>query len=135
MTTLNTKVGGVWTAIAGDVQVQNPINDFISLWTPGPWIYPTLTNGWVNLAPYQPVSYRKRGDIIEMRGIMNAGTLNVTVFTLPVGYRPPVSLIFSELSNGANDGVWIVNLDGNCVPQVGQVGGWFSVNCNFSITA
>lgn len=89
MTTLNTKVLGVWTPIAGDVNASNPINDFITYWTPSPWTNAALVNGWSNFPGYQSAQYRKRGDMVDMRGVIQSGASSTVAFVLPVGFRPP----------------------------------------------
>lgn len=52
------------------------------------WIQPTLTNGWVNLAGYQPFQYRRIGNRVLVRGSISSGTAGTAAFTLPVGFRP-----------------------------------------------
>lgn len=57
------------------------------------WIAPTLINSWANYgAPDGPVGYMKdRNGIVHIRGVVYrtvAGYASITMFVLPVGYRP-----------------------------------------------
>ena len=64
--------------------------------TPTPWTAVTFQNGWINTnGGYQTAQYRLVGDKVELRGRIQAGTLGVAIFNLPVGYRPPASTSFS----------------------------------------
>lgn len=49
-----------------------------------------LTNGWVNYAaPYGPARYRKLSSgLVLLEGLIQTGTLGVTAFNLPAGWRP-----------------------------------------------
>lgn len=63
-----------------------------------PWIPVTYQNGW-HLVNYS-LAYRKIGDIVYLRGDMGGGTNPGTVFTLPVGYRPPATETVELLVQG-----------------------------------
>lgn len=136
MTTLKIKQAGSWTAIAGDVVAQNPINDFITYWTPGPWTAVTFQNSWVNSPSSQNVQYRKRGDIIDLRGRMRTGTIGAAAFTLPVGFRP---LQLAELPTASvSSGTWIfsfgyVDTAGQYVPLAPGTNQDWAVVGSFSI--
>ena len=66
------------------------------------WIPVTFQNGWVNYGPpVQTVQYRKIGDVVYLRGTAKSGTVGsgTPIFTLPVGHRPFVSMLFPVLSS------------------------------------
>lgn len=121
MATLNYKVSGAWTPIAGDVNATNPINDFISQNTPGPWTAITLVNSWVNYgATYQPARYRKIGDIVYIEGMIKQGVIGATPFaTLPVGFRPVFDRQFGTVSAN-NFGMVQVSSNGTMLPITGN---------------
>lgn len=53
------------------------------------WTNATLLNAWVVYNVGTFVQYRKIGDVVEVRGLVKSGTTGTTIFTLPVGFRPP----------------------------------------------
>lgn len=58
-----------------------------------PWIDITLANGYVNETNYNKAQYRMIGDVVWVRGAVTHGAAPLgAVFTLPTGFRPPVSL-------------------------------------------
>lgn len=62
-------------------------------WTAVPVVPPASIYG----APFQVPQYRKIGDVVYLRGLLGlTGTVavNTVLFTLPVGFRPPVNLAF-----------------------------------------
>lgn len=82
-----------------------------------PWIQPTLTNSWVNLAGYQPFQYRRVGNRVLIRGSISSGTAGSAAFTLPVGYRPPVNSGYIA-SNGTTGASFVsVNAAGTVIPS------------------
>lgn len=55
------------------------------------WTAVTFAGAWVNFGgSEQTVQYRKVGDLVQIRGVAKSGAAG-TVFTLPVGYRPPAT--------------------------------------------
>lgn len=69
---------------------------------PDAWVNVTFKNSWVNTAADQVVQYRRFGDMVQVRGNCQNGTINTVVFTLPTGYRPPGGgNNFAVMSNGA----------------------------------
>lgn len=55
-------------------------------------------NAWLNHATYQAVEYRKHPDgMVQIRGVVRDGTS--TVFTLPAGYRPPGTDLWTVPAN------------------------------------
>ncbi len=65
------------------------------------WIAPVFTNGWVNFdaAQYNAAGYRRQGTRIYLRGLVKSGTNDI--FTLPAGFRPTRTCIFTAVSNNA----------------------------------
>ena len=77
--------------VANEVNRLTPLVDGR---TPTPWVTCTLQNSWGHYAGQQPLSYRKVGDIVYMRGCVSGGTIGSTLTTLPAGFRPPILLAF-----------------------------------------
>lgn len=84
------------------------------------WITPTLLNGWVSFgAPEDiPSYYKDEFGNVKMRGVLKSGTLSVSMFTLPIGYRPLKNKYFSIISNNVPAFV-LINPSGGVNPLVG----------------
>jgi len=67
------------------------------------WNAPTLQNSWVNFGgSLNPAGYWKDPhNVVHLRGVLMSGTVNATMFLLPVGYRPANEELFSVVSNNA----------------------------------
>lgn len=81
-----------------------PVVDWINAQTPSAWTAPTFQNSFTSWgSPYQAVQYRKVGDVVHLRGLVNAtnGTAGNPMFTLPAGFRPTMNEDFSFVPNGA----------------------------------
>lgn len=82
--------------------VTELMDDFRPPFPPVSWTLAELRNSWVNYVDivggnWARAAYRKIGDIVYVQGLIyhSAGlTPPSEAFTLPVGYRPPASLIF-----------------------------------------
>lgn len=87
---------------------------------------PTLTNSWVNFGggTLADAGYLLFGGVVHLRGTIKSGTIGLSAFTLPTGYRPSKRLVFAAISNDAL-GRLDVNADGTVVP-----GGASSVGSN-----
>lgn len=85
------------------------------------WIAPTMQNGWITFdTTFNPPGYYKDSlGIVHLRGMMKSGTLNVTAFTLPVGYRPAFKVLMATISNQAL-GRLDVTTDGMVIPNMGS---------------
>jgi hypothetical protein len=92
------------------------------------WIAPTLLNSWANYGGgFVAAGYTKVGPAVYIRGTVKTGAIGSTIFTLPAGYRPSATMIFSIVSNslfGRMD-IWP---DGQVVSNVGS-------STAFSLTA
>jgi hypothetical protein len=65
------------------------------------WTNVTFQNGWSNFGGgYANMQYRINGDNVELRGVVVGGTNPAVAFTLPVGFRPPLSLQFTGSVGG-----------------------------------
>lgn len=96
------------------------------------WITPTLSNGWTaftsgGIETTAAYMIDSRG-FVHLRGNIMGGTVAATIFTLPVGFRPPSSRLFLVASqNSSNqaaygrvdvyvDGqVYVVNANNTCL--------------------
>jgi hypothetical protein len=60
----------------------------------------TFTNSWQDVGGgYGSVAYlQDLSGFIHLRGVVTGGTLNTTIFTLPVGFRPQNTLVFPSIS-------------------------------------
>ncbi len=99
-----------------------------------PWTAVTFVNAHVNYgAGFQTVQYRKQGDMVQVRGLFRTGAVGSTVFTLPVGFRPPASLGFVVDSNSA---FGRINVDpsGQVVLAAGSTASTWT-NFSFSVKA
>jgi hypothetical protein len=70
------------------------------------WTGVTFETNWSNYGSgYQSVQYKKFGDRVYLRGLAtsnaNSWTTYPTIFTLPVGSRPPARLIFEQTGNNS----------------------------------
>jgi hypothetical protein len=55
------------------------------------WVTPSLGAGWTTIPGYQAPRYRRKGDIVEVEGLVqntSGGALSTDIFTLPAGFRP-----------------------------------------------
>lgn len=72
------------------------------------WTAVTFLNSWTNYgSPYQLTQYRKRGDMVDIRGVVKGGAGLVPIFNLPTGFRPPMQEQFACESGNAHANVEI----------------------------
>lgn len=85
------------------------------------FIAPTLINAWANFGGTRnPAGYYKDPfGVVHLRGLIASGTIGLTAFTLPAGYRPTNNELMIALSNGAVGAVDI-NSNGNVTPSLGN---------------
>lgn len=82
-----------------------------------PWVTPALGAGWTAIAGYQPPRYRRKGDVVEIEGMVqntSGGALLTTVFNLPAAFRP--TLYQTDIGWSALVGTPVVESNGNVVP-------------------
>lgn len=93
----------------------------VPLWTPM-----NLTNNWVDYSPpFSSAGYTKTaGGVILLKGLVRSGSGNIA--TLPVGYRPAMSIMFENSTNSAGGRVDI-RADGTINMSVGS-NAWFSLD-------
>lgn len=114
------------------------------------WIAPTLNSPWVNYdnaGTWQVARYRREGsNIIRIEGLIKT-TANITpistIFTIPVGYRPPQNLVTAQWGSGvgaessgrvtvtASNGNLDFNAIYNSVPP--YTVGYISINITYSV--
>jgi hypothetical protein len=102
---------------------------------PTAWTAPTFTNSWVNFgSTLQVAQYRKRNDVVELRGAIKLGTIGTGAFTLPVGFRPPADIAFAVDSQGAYGRVDVTSA-GVVTPSFGNNASVRLDGIAFSVTA
>ncbi len=71
---------------------------------------PAFQNSWVNFdsAIYSTCAFRKDAlGYVHMKGLIKSGSSNVSIFDLPVGYRPLKYHHFPSISNSLIGGIRI----------------------------
>ena len=76
----------------------------------GSWSNLSLTSGWSDYAGRQDAEYRKVGDEVQLRGVIDGGTTTsgTTIATLPSGFRPPAEDLFPIAGSGDIGGGYIL---------------------------
>ena len=84
------------------------------------WITPTLINGWVSFGGAEdgPAYYKDNFGNVKLRGVVKSGTLSVSIFDLPIGYRPAKNKYFVVISNNVPEFVLIAP-SGGVIPHAG----------------
>lgn len=79
---------------------------------------PAFENSWVNFAGGwgDAAFWRDPFGVVHLRGLIKAGTVGQSAFTLPPGFRPAVNETFATISNGAVGRV-DVTTDGKVAPM------------------
>lgn len=84
------------------------------------WVTPTLLNGWVNYGSgFTTAGYRKVGNKVMLKGLLKDGTMTLSMFVLPTGYRPTQTSIYAVNSGGVFGSIYI-QTDGNVYAVVGS---------------
>ena len=86
----------------------------------GAWITPTLINGWVSFGGAEdgPAYYKDNFGNVKLRGVVKSGTLSVSMFNLPIGYRPAKNKYFAVISNNV-PGFVLIDPSGGVIPLAG----------------
>lgn len=96
------------------------------------WITPTFLNSWVSDAT-RITRYRKRSDgVIEIKGWVSGGTVGQPMFTLPDGYRPPVTRGFVVWADAGYGRLYITNT-GDVIPFNPATTAGLYVEVSFSV--
>lgn len=114
-------------------QLQSDVSDLQAQESDSGWVNLTLNSGWSmdNYAAEVP-QYRKIGNIVYLRGLVNATALAGNVIaTLPVGYRP--AGYFNRFACALNQGEFVmiqINANGqiNDYAKGGSGRGFLSLN-------
>ena len=120
--------GAITTNSIANAAITSPKIDFTTFptdtdWDSG-WITPSFQNGY-SAANGTTVSYRKVGGIVYLRGQVGKSTMdNLTMFTLPAGYRPAFTRIYTVPGSAGYHAKFVINADGT-VYQVGITGGTY----------
>lgn len=103
------------------IPITNEVNRLTTVTTPTAWTPATLQNGWVNTGGSWPVAaYRKIGDNVQLRGMVQSGAVGTVIFTLPVGFRPIGSMQVPVVTGGGTYGVITLAADGTVTASVGN---------------
>lgn len=89
---------------------------------------PAFSNGWVNYPGFNTAGFRMDSEgWVYMKGLVRLGTINTSVFTLPLAYRPWKTVFFPTLCNGLIAYIQI-NTDGTVGAYVmGGSNAWISL--------
>lgn len=99
----NTGVTTTGNYIDGSGNLRASINALLpTAWT----TVGAFQNGWGNyFGGYHAAAYRKVGDVVELRGLVQGGTVSGsgtgTIFTLPSGFRPAFAELFPTIAGNA----------------------------------
>lgn len=92
------------------------------------WASASYNTGWGDYGGgYSGAKYRKFGDLVMLMGlVVRSSGVATTIFTLPSGYRPVASIMFSQI---ANDAVARIGVDGsgNVILQAGAATPWVNL--------
>ena len=106
----------------------------------GAWANVTFENSWADYhtGTYGFCQYRKVGDMVQVRGLINGGVTNTTAFTLPVGFRPPFTTYGWGAISSATPvvGLVIITAAGLVQPSsAGTIADGFALQFQFSTTS
>ena len=84
------------------------------------WFTPTLINGWVAFGGAEdgPTYCKDNFGNVKLRGVVKSGTLSVSMFKLPIGYRPAKNKYFAVISNNV-PGFVLIDPSGGVIPLAG----------------
>jgi hypothetical protein len=83
-----------------------------------------LLNGWVSYGAGYVPQYRKIGDNVQIRGLMQNGPATGTAFQLPVGFRPAYEETFAALWNANKVSALSISIGGTASLQAGFTTGY-----------
>lgn len=96
---------------------------------------PSYENGWESYNT-DPTSgwggaafYKDPFGVVHLRGLVNNGTADATIFTLPSGYRPQLDLIIAAIQDDTPDtSIRFEVLSNGVVQTLGASSGWISLS-------
>lgn len=98
-----------------------------------PWTAAPFAVGWSNFgAPYQACQYRKRLDVVELRGLAKGGAAGSAILTLPAGFRPAGTDQYPSVMGGLFGYLSIAN-DGIVISSSGSTASVDLACCRFSV--
>lgn len=71
--------------------------------------------------------YKDSLGMVHMKGLIKGGSVNASMFQLPVGYRPQHNIIITTHSSDALCRIDVLP-DGHCIPRAGFNTAWISLN-------
>ena len=95
------------------------------------WTAPTYANGWsaYDTTTYLGAFYKKDAQgYVHLRGMIKGGTVGVTAFTMPAGYRPGHTALFAVAQNNAFGRVDINTAGAAVVSNINTSNAWVSLN-------
>jgi hypothetical protein len=129
---------------------HNWIAEWLAVLAPSAWTYvniaggaaPAFQNAWGNYQQgWQLLRFRREcGDVCRIEGLIGGGASGAVIFTLPLGFRPAMSVRFAGVGTMSAGGSFAANLDINPsgTVQLSTFGGTNpvaagNVNCAFVI--
>lgn len=93
-----------------------------AMFTPEDWIDVSFENSWANYDnTWEHAQYFKDPfGVVHLKGCIKSGTLGVTAFTLPVGYRPAGYFTVAAVVLGGSIGYYNIYSTGQIVPINGN---------------
>lgn len=101
---------GVFLALVGVAVAGTPIPEQL-VGAPGE---PAFGAGWKNAGSgFQVAGFYRAGGIVHLRGVVDLGGSSLTIFTLPVGYRPAATEEFGAVLDTAGIALILVTAAGD----------------------
>ena len=90
---------------------------------------PPFLNGWVIYGSGwdTPAFFKDAVGVVHLKGLMQSGTINVSAFQLPAGYRPAKGQIFAVMSNNLVARLDVL-ADGSVMPGASASPVYVSIN-------
>jgi len=89
---------------------------------------PAFQSSWIHYSGYGAAGFRKDPTgRVALKGLIQSGTINATIFTLPAGYRPPKEMLFAPSNNQNSTTDLRVKPDGTVVLASGT-NSWLSLD-------
>lgn len=102
---------------------HNALAEWLAVLAPSAWTYVNIAGGaapafnspWVNYQQgWQLLRFRREGgDVCRIEGLVGGGNSGSTIFTLPLGFRPALSVRFGGVASMTSGGGFATNLDVN----------------------